>query len=84
MLWLIRKYQRYISPFLRPQCRFSPSCSEYVHQSIDKFGYGRGLVLALVRILRCHPWGGCGVDEVPERFLWSKVFERRAEEGNRV
>jgi putative membrane protein insertion efficiency factor len=76
MRWLIRLYQRYISPFLGPRCRFYPTCSEYAHQSIDRFGYLRGLLLALGRILRCHPWGICGADPIPENFSWSAVFGR--------
>ena len=70
MRWLIRGYQRYVSPLLGPHCRYSPSCSEYAHQAIDRFGYSRGLILALGRILRCHPWGRCGADPLPPDFSW--------------
>jgi len=48
-------------------CRYLPSCSEYAVQAIDNHGAGRGSVLAVRRILRCGPWGGHGVDPVPER-----------------
>lgn len=46
-------------------CRFYPSCSEYSYQAIERFGILRGLALSFRRIIRCHPWGGSGRDEVP-------------------
>lgn len=58
-------YQRCISPFTPPSCRFTPTCSEYARQAIIKHGPLRGTWLALRRILRCHPWGGSGYDPVP-------------------
>ncbi len=47
-------------------CRFSPSCSEYALDSIRIHGALAGSWLALKRLGRCHPWGGCGADPVPE------------------
>jgi len=47
-------------------CRYWPTCSNYAVQAIEGHGAGRGTVLALGRVLRCHPWGGHGVDPVPE------------------
>jgi len=47
-------------------CRFWPTCSAYAVEAVDRHGAGRGSVLALRRITRCHPWGGHGVDPVPE------------------
>ncbi|MCR4852174.1 MAG: membrane protein insertion efficiency factor YidD [Prevotella sp.] len=58
-------YQRVISPFTPPSCRFTPTCSEYARQAIIKHGPVKGLWLAVKRILRCHPWGGSGYDPVP-------------------
>lgn len=58
-------YQRFVSPFTPPTCRFTPTCSEYARQAIAKHGPLKGLWLALRRILRCHPWGGSGYDPVP-------------------
>lgn len=66
----IRLYQRLVSPLLGPRCRFYPSCSEYAAGSILTHGVGRGLYLAIRRLLRCHPWNPGGVDRVPERFSW--------------
>jgi putative membrane protein insertion efficiency factor len=62
---LIRVYQYTLSPLLGPSCRFYPSCSEYAHQAITRHGPLRGLLLAVKRILRCHPFHPGGVDPVP-------------------
>ena len=64
-LALIKLYQTLISPFMMPACRFYPSCSEYAHEAIERHGIAKGLVLALKRILRCHPFNPGGVDPVP-------------------
>ena len=58
-------YQRCISPFTPPSCRFTPTCSEYARQALAKYGPFKGTWLAVRRILRCHPWGGSGYDPVP-------------------
>ena len=69
LVWLlclsILFYQRCISPFTPPSCRFTPTCSEYAREAIVKHGPIKGLYLAIRRILRCHPWGGSGYDPVP-------------------
>ena len=61
----IRFYQRYISTMLPPACRFTPTCSQYAVEALQKYGPLKGLYLAVRRILRCHPWGGSGYDPVP-------------------
>ena len=61
----IRFYQRYISPMLPPACRFTPTCSQYAVEALQKYGPLKGLYLAVKRILRCHPWGGSGYEPVP-------------------
>ena len=58
-------YQKFISPLLRPSCRFHPTCSEYSIQAITRYGVTRGIFLSLKRILRCNPWGGSGLDPIP-------------------
>ena len=58
-------YQKAISPYTPPSCRFTPTCSEYARQALLKHGPVKGLWLAIRRILRCHPWGGSGYDTVP-------------------
>ncbi|HET7265157.1 MAG TPA: membrane protein insertion efficiency factor YidD [bacterium] len=64
---VIRGYQRWISRFLPPSCRFTPSCSEYALEAIERYGIARGSCLALLRILRCHPFHPGGYDPVPDR-----------------
>ena len=63
----IRAYRMLISPVLPASCRYHPSCSGYAIQAIDRHGPILGIWLGLARIARCHPWGGCGFDPVPER-----------------
>lgn len=58
-------YQKCITPYTPPSCRFQPTCSEYARQAILKHGPFKGLALAIWRILRCNPWGGSGYDPVP-------------------
>jgi putative membrane protein insertion efficiency factor len=64
-LWLIRGYQKLISPMLPPSCRFHPTCSEYGYEAIQKHGLVKGGGLAIWRVLRCNPWGKGGLDPVP-------------------
>ena len=61
----IKIYQILISPLLGPSCRFTPTCSQYAVEAIQKYGPIKGSWLAFKRIIRCHPWGGCGHDPVP-------------------
>jgi putative membrane protein insertion efficiency factor len=65
--WLIRGYQRAISPLLGPRCRFYPSCSQYAFEALETHGLFKGLWLALRRIARCHPLNPGGFDPVPSR-----------------
>lgn len=65
LLGLIRFYQYAISPLLPPRCRFRPTCSQYAVLAVKKYGVVKGSWLALKRISRCHPWGGCGDDPLP-------------------
>lgn len=67
-IFLIRAYQRLLSPLLGPRCRFYPSCSQYALVAIERFGAGRGTWLALRRLSRCHPLNPGGEDPVPEEY----------------
>lgn len=62
---LIRAYQRFISPIFPPSCRYTPTCSSYAIEALQKHGAIKGSWLALKRILSCNPWGGSGYDPVP-------------------
>ena len=61
----VRGYQLFVSPLLPPSCRFLPSCSDYAAEAIERHGALQGIILALRRLARCHPWGGSGYDPVP-------------------
>lgn len=62
---LIRAYQRVVSPALPPACRFSPSCSQYTLEAIERHGVVRGGWLGARRLVRCHPFNPGGFDPVP-------------------
>jgi uncharacterized protein len=62
---LIRLYQLVLSPLVGPSCRYLPTCSDYAADAIHQHGAACGSVMALRRLLRCHPWGGSGYDPVP-------------------
>ena len=61
-IFLIKFYQKAISPFLGRRCRFYPTCSEYTKQAVEKYGALKGLYLGLIRILKCHPLHKGGYD----------------------
>ncbi len=65
LLILLRAYQLGISPFLGPNCRFYPSCSEYAAEAVREHGALKGTALTAVRLCKCHPWHEGGVDPVP-------------------
>ncbi|MEI6814981.1 MAG: membrane protein insertion efficiency factor YidD [Bacteroidota bacterium] len=64
-IFLIRIYQKGISPYLMPVCRYNPSCSEFGVQAIIKYGPFKGGYMTLKRFISCNPWGGHGHNPVP-------------------
>ena len=64
---LLRLYQKAISPWIGPRCRFHPSCSNYCIDALQQHGMVRGLWLGFKRICKCHPFHPGGHDPVPER-----------------
>ncbi|AWH85370.1 membrane protein insertion efficiency factor YidD [Flavobacterium album] len=64
---LIRFYQVAISPILPSACRYTPTCSQYTIEALQKRGLLMGSWLAIKRIVSCNPWGGRGYDPVPEK-----------------
>lgn len=74
LLLPIRLYRTVLSPLLPPRCRFYPSCSAYAVDALTRHGAIRGLLLAVVRLLKCAPWHPGGIDPVPDWFTWRAVF----------
>lgn len=66
IIFTISLYQRYISPLKRtPSCIYTPTCSSYAIEALEKYGAIKGLYLSARRILRCHPFHKGGYDPVP-------------------
>jgi uncharacterized protein len=63
-LAILRGYKRYLSPMLPSACRYVPTCSDYAMEAIERNGVLRGGVQAMLRFVRCNPWGGHGYDPV--------------------
>ena len=61
----IKLYQILLSPLIGPSCRFTPTCSNYAIEAINKYGPIKGFWLSIKRISKCHPWGDSGHDPVP-------------------
>lgn len=64
LIYMIKIYQKHISPKMTRRCKYYPTCSEYARQSLDKYGIIKGSFLSIWRILRCNPFSKGGVDKV--------------------
>jgi hypothetical protein len=74
-LKFIAAYRKILSPFIGGQCRFSPTCSRYAEEAVEKHGAIKGWLLAILRIMNCHPWSKRPwKDPVPERFAWRQFL----------
>jgi len=82
LLWLLHGYRRILSPWFLPSCRYVPTCSEYAIEAIERFGAVRGAVMAMWRLLRCHPFVRGGFDPVPNR-AGVKIFPQTRPPGVR-
>lgn len=68
LLLLMRVYIVFLSPFFGGACKFYPSCSNYAREAIERHGARQGTLLALKRLLRCHPFTRGGIDFVPDEL----------------
>lgn len=68
----IRLYQKSKNPLTNGSCRFTPTCSQYALQAIERHGAFFGGILAVWRLLRCNPFARGGYDPVPERLFFQK------------
>jgi putative membrane protein insertion efficiency factor len=64
-IFLVKIYQKLISPFFISSCRFTPTCSEYTIDALKKYNIFYALFLAMKRIFKCHPWNRGGHDPLP-------------------
>lgn len=62
----VRGYRLIFSPWVGHGCRYQPTCSAYALEALERHGGIKGGWLTLRRIARCHPWGGSGIDNVPD------------------
>ena len=72
LIKLIKIYKYLISPLLGHSCRYLPTCSEYSIEALKTFGFFKGILISLKRILSCHPWGDSGFDPVKKRMKVKK------------
>ncbi|OGF52432.1 MAG: membrane protein insertion efficiency factor YidD [Candidatus Firestonebacteria bacterium GWA2_43_8] len=68
LIFLLKIYKKGISPYLPPSCRFTPTCSEYAMEALNRFGVVKGGWLAVKRVSKCHPFHKGGHDPVPEKI----------------
>jgi len=65
LMAVVRFYRRGVSPYKPPVCRFTPTCSAYALEAIEKYGTAKGVWLAFRRLMKCHPFHKGGYDPVP-------------------
>jgi uncharacterized protein len=71
LIFILKLYKKIISPIteslLGKACRFTPSCSQYTIEALEKYGVAKGINYGMKRFIRCNPWGGSGYDPVPTK-----------------
>ncbi|MEA5138988.1 membrane protein insertion efficiency factor YidD [Arcicella rigui] len=73
LIFLVRTYQAILSPYFPNACRYTPTCSQYMIEAIQIWGFWKGFRLGIKRISTCHPWGGSGHDPVPQKSCCEKT-----------
>jgi putative membrane protein insertion efficiency factor len=69
LLAALRLYKAKVSPALPPACRYTPTCSEYAIEAVERYGAARGSIMAIRRVLACNPFARGGYDPVPQQAL---------------
>ena len=72
LIKFIKIYKYLISPLIGPSCRYLPTCSEYSIEALKTYGFSKGPLLSLKRIMSCHPWGNSGFDPVKKEMKAKK------------
>ena len=72
LIFIIRFYKLFLSPLLGNNCRFYPTCSNYALEALKEFSTFYAIKIIVLRILRCNPWGGSGIDLLPKRNVKDK------------
>ena len=72
LIKLIKLYKYLVSPLFGPSCRYLPTCSEYSIDALKTFGFFKGLLLSMKRILSCHPWSDGGFDPIKKKIKVKK------------
>lgn len=76
IIYIVKIYQKVISPLFPPSCRYSPSCSTYMIQAIEKHGAAKGSLMGTARIFRCNPFFKSGRDPVPDHFTLKRQYPK--------
>jgi putative membrane protein insertion efficiency factor len=84
IIWLVKLYQRAISPLLGPVCRFEPSCSRYAVACLEIHGAARGGLLSIVRLCKCHPFHPGGFDPPPPKARPLSLRSPRSPRGAHI
>jgi uncharacterized protein len=81
-LSLLRLYKRWVSPAFPPSCRYVPTCSEYAMEAVERYGVLRGGVMAVWRVMRCHPLAKGGLDPVvKDGVVYPTLAQRTSKDG---
>ena len=72
LILIIKFYRLFLSPLLGNNCRFYPTCSNYALQALKRYSTFYAIKIIIIRLLKCHPWGGSGIDLLPKRNAENK------------
>ena len=72
LILIIKFYRLFLSPLLGNNCRFYPTCSNYALQALKRYSTFYAIKIIIIRLLKCNPWGGSGIDLLPKRNAKNK------------